>query len=120
MLLGLKSQAQLRKTNIIICSDGSSDIGSILKANNYSYRTIGNQLAAVKAVKNGGGILFVADGYPAASASLLVERDTVKTQLERAIVNTSKIKGADSLALIGIHNAYVVKSTAKKTTDHSC
>lgn len=130
-------QAQL-KTDLIICSEGDSDIPAILKANNYEYRIIPGQLDAVRAAKRGGGILFIADNYPktrlvfakgvqqliakkklrvfieypAASPDFLVEKDTIKTQLERAVINSSKIKGADSLDLIGIHNAFVVKSTA--------
>ncbi|WP_266202737.1 hypothetical protein [Pontibacter kalidii] len=139
LFLSLKeARSQSIKTDIIICADGANDVNSILDANNYSYRVIANPLEAVKAAKKGGNVLFIADGYPtkrlslpkeveklinkkklrvfveypAPSAALLVEKDSLKTQLERAVVTTSKIKGVDSLDLIGIHNAYVVKSTA--------
>jgi hypothetical protein len=134
-----ESKGQGRNSNIIICSDGNNDIGSILKINDFSYRNIPSQLAAVKAAKIGSGVLFVANNYPQkrfsfakgvrelvakkklkifieypqAYTDLHIGNDTIKTQLERAIINTSKIKGTDSLDLIGIHNAIVVKSTAK-------
>lgn len=134
-----KSKAQGRNSNMIICSDGSNDIAAILKANNFNYRNIPDQLAAVKAAKNGSGVLFVANDYPQkrfsfakgvreiiakkklkvfiefpqAYADLSIGNDTVKTQLERAVINTSQINGIDSMDLIGIHNAYVVESTAK-------
>lgn len=139
-LVYIESEGQVRNTDIIICSKKSNDIAVILKANNYAFRTFSNQLEAVNTAKKGGNVLFIADDYPmkrltldkgvqrlitkkklkifieypSVSKNLPVLIDTFRTQLERAIVITSKIKGTDSLDLIGIHNAFVVKSTASK------
>ncbi len=136
---GQAVKGQVKNTDIIICSDGNHDLGEILKTNRYSYKQIPDQLAAVKAAKNGSGVLFVANHYPEkrfsfekgvrelaakkklkifieypqAYADLSIGQDTMMTQLERGIINTNQIKGTDSLDLIGIHNAFVVKSTAK-------
>ncbi len=132
------SVAQIKKTNIVIYSNGTNDISGILKANRYSFSTYKDQLQAVKAAKNGGGVLFVANDYPRlrlsfdkgvddliarknlkvfieypASAGLAVENDTMQTHLERAVAATSRIKNLDSLDIFGIHNAFVVKSAAK-------
>jgi hypothetical protein len=51
--------------------------------------------------------------YPARSNRLPLGDSLLHTQLERGIITTSKIPGADSLALIGIHNAAVIKATSK-------
>ncbi len=138
LLIG-QAKAQVRNTDIVIYSEGSHDIGTILNSNNYGFKSFTNQMDAVKAAKKGGGILFIASGYPKqrlsfdkgvaellakkkmkvfieypdVSTKLMVGADTLKTQLERGVVNTSVIKGLDSLDLIGIHNAYVVQSAAK-------
>ena len=131
--------AQTQDTDIVIYSKGDNDISDILKANNYSFVTFTDQLKAAKAAKRGGGILFIANGYPhsrlsfdkgvedlitekklkvfieypAVSTKLSVEKDTMQTQLERAVIATNKIKNVDSLDLIGIHNVSVIRSSAK-------
>ncbi|WP_276347633.1 hypothetical protein [Daejeonella sp. JGW-45] len=131
--------AQMKSTNIIICSTGDNNVSDILKANNYGFRNVSDQLQAVKAAKQGAGILFIANGYPhtrlafnkgvgelikakklkvfieypAVSTNLAVGKDTIQTQLERAVINTSKFRNVDSLDLIGIHNVSVIRSTAK-------
>lgn len=133
------SAGQTKKTNIVIYSKGDNDISGILKANKYSFSTFTDQLKAVKAAKNGGGVLFVANDYPqlrlkfdksvedliarknlkvfieypAASAKLAIENDTMQMHLERAVVATNKIKNLDSLDLFGLHKAFVVRSAAK-------
>jgi hypothetical protein len=139
LFIGQVAKGQVKSTDIVIYSNGNNDIGTILKANNYSFKSFKSQMEAVNAAKKGGGILFIANGYPKqrltfdkgvekviakkklkvfieypdVSTKLMVGTDTIKTQLERGVVNTSKIKGLDSLDLIGIHNAYVIKSDAK-------
>ena len=131
-------KGQKIKTDIIICSSAGSDVSKMLEANNYGYHIVASQLDAVRAAKKGGGVIFVADGYPekrfafdegvqrlvskkklrvfveypAAASGLPVSSDTLKTQLERAVIVTSKIKGVDSLDLFAIHNAYVVGASA--------
>ncbi len=133
------SEGQTKKTNIVVYSKGDNDISGILKANKYSFSTFTDQLKAVKAAKNGGGVLFVANDYPqlrlkfdkgvedliarknlkvfieypAASAKLAIENDTMQMHLERAVVATNKIKNLDSLDLFGLHKAFVVRSAAK-------
>ncbi|GEO02512.1 hypothetical protein AAE02nite_01760 [Adhaeribacter aerolatus] len=125
---------------IIICADGKNDIAAMLEANNYPYKTYADPLAAVQAAKKGSGILFLAGGYPAKKLSLpeqvweiaarkklrlyieypavakqLPVADSVlQTQLERGIITTSKMKGADSLDLIGIHNSSVIKAKSSQ------
>ncbi|WP_316811474.1 hypothetical protein [Pedobacter heparinus] len=135
-----ESRGQVKNTSLIICSDGQNDIVTVLKANNYKFQIFSDQMEAVKAAKKGGGILFIANNYPntrlsynkgvqqlitkkglkvfieypAVSTGLSVDRDTMHTQLERAVINTSKIGDVDSLDLIGIHNVSVIRSNAKK------
>lgn len=131
--------AQIKSTDLIICSAGDSDILDILKANHYGYLSFTDQLRAVKAAKNGAGILFIANDYPrtrlafnkgvaemirlkklkifieypAVSTNLPVDKDTIQTQLERAVISTGKFRNVDSLDLIGIHNVSVIRSAAK-------
>jgi hypothetical protein len=133
------SFSQTKNTNLIICSQSANSISDILKANNYSFQSFSDQLQAVKAAKKGSGVLFIADGYPNkrisfssgvqamirekqlkvfieypdASTDLLVGKDTAQTQLERAVIATSKIKNVDSLDLIGLHNISYVQSSAR-------
>ncbi|CAM3673298.1 hypothetical protein POKO110462_14900 [Pontibacter korlensis] len=138
LLFSLDGNGQKVHTDIIICSRAGSDVSKMLEANNYSYRLIAKQVDAVKAARKGGGVIFIADGYPekrfafeqgvgrliarkklrvfveypASSTGLPVSQDTLKTQLERAVIATSKIKGVDSLGLFAIHNAYVLGASA--------
>lgn len=128
--------AQVKKTNIVIYSDGPTDLTAILDANDYGYSLYSNQLAAVNGAKKNSGVLFVANNYPAkrlkigedvlkiaakkklklyieypeSSKKILLGDSIINTQLERGIVNTTKIKGVDSLDLIGIHNASVIQA----------
>lgn len=123
-------------TGIIICAEAKNDVTAILEANHYAYRLIGDPLQAVKAAGRKGAVLFLARGYPGKrlalpeevlqqarrkklklfveyperSSQIPVSDSLLHTQLERGIVNTSKIRGVDSLALIGIHNAAVIKA----------
>ncbi|MGV3686321.1 MAG: hypothetical protein ACO1NS_11890 [Daejeonella sp.] len=139
LLFSKSTIAQVKRTNLIICSAGENNIADILKANDYSFLTFSDQLQAVKAAKKGAGVLFIANDYPrtrlpfnkgvaelikakklkvfieypAVSTNLSVDKDTMQTQLERAVINTSKFRNVDSLDLIGIHNVSVIRSTAK-------
>lgn len=134
------AHAQTQKPLVIVCSNGTNDVVSVLQANDYHFKNIQDQLQAVKAAAPGGGVFFVADEYPqkrfvfqkgvapiiaqkklrifieypASSTGYNLDKDTMQTQLERGVINTSKISGADSLDLIGVHNAYFVKSKAKE------
>ncbi|MGV3640781.1 MAG: hypothetical protein ACO1NZ_09700, partial [Adhaeribacter sp.] len=127
-----------KQDGLIICAQGKNDLTTILEANNYSYQLLADPAQAVDKARKGGAILFLAAGYPAtrltipeavlkkagqkrlriyieypASSSLLPLGDSLlHTQLERGIIHTRKIKGADSLDLIGIHNAAVIKTSA--------
>ncbi len=133
------SYAQQKIEPIIIYSNGDSDILKVLKVNNYPFKNINSQLQAVNQSPVGGGVVFVASQYPQkrfafekgikqiierkklrvfveypdVSTGYSVSKDTMQTQLERGVINTSQIIGADSLDLIAVHNAYFVKSKAK-------
>jgi hypothetical protein len=125
---------------IIVCAEGNNDVTALLTANRYPYQLIADPARAVKAARKGGAILFLVQGYPqkrlvlpeavlaaaekkrlrlfveypASSARLPLGDSLLLTQLERGIINTSKIKGVDSLSLIGIHNTTVIKSKSSQ------
>ncbi len=133
------TNAQLKQTELIVCSDGNSDVSEMLKANNYDFSNFASQLQAVNSAKVGAGVLFAANSYPsnrftfdkgvkeiiaqkklrifvefpAVSTGFNVGKETMQTRLERGVINTSKISGTDSLDLIAVHNAHFVKSEAK-------
>jgi len=128
--------SQVKKTNIIICSDGSTDLTAILDANQYKYQVYTSPLAAVNAANKNAGVLFVANKYPSkrlqidenvfkiaarkklklyieypeSSPTIPIGDSILNTQLERAIITTNEINGVDSLDLIGIHNASVIQT----------
>ena len=128
--------AQIKKTNVIICSDGPTDLTAILDINNYKYKVYANPLTAVKSAKKNSGVIFIANNYPSkrlnidesvlklavkknlklyieypeTSTFIPVGDSIIYTQLERAIVSTNRISGVDSLDLIGIHNASVIQT----------
>jgi hypothetical protein len=136
LCLGASSAAAKDDKGIIICAAGKNDITRLLEANKYAFALIADPGQAVKAARKGSAILFLVKDYPhkrlvlpeqvlaqaekkrlrlfveypASSRRLPLGDSLLHTQLERGIINTSKIKGADSLDLIGIHNTAVIKS----------
>jgi hypothetical protein len=141
-LLCLGAGRALAKDNkgVIICATGKNDVTTMLEANKYAFQLIADPGQAVKVARMGSAILFLVNGYPqkrlvlpeavlaqaekkrlrlfveypGSSGRIPVGDSLLHTQLERGIINTSKIKGADSLDLIGIHNTSVIKSKSDR------
>lgn len=115
---------------IIVAGSANNDIVVLLKENQIPYQLFSSPAQAIANAKQKDALLLLADNYPSQKVALNsklqrriknknlrvfiefpksvpgidLSADTQKIVLERGIINTSKIKGVDTLNLLAIHD----------------